>query len=104
MSAGAGRGTGGRRRSTRTAFGASALRHALEAHARTRRGEREGSAAGADDSMNENEQTPMAGDAPAPPAPDKPEAATTSADAPPAGSPQGAPGQPGSGRRRRRRR
>jgi transcription termination factor Rho len=75
--------------------------------------------------MPENEQTPAAGDAPAPPASEKPDLDADdgaddgddgpddgqSADAPqgqpgqggPSGQP-GAPGQPGSGRRRRRRR
>jgi transcription termination factor Rho len=62
-----------------------------------------GPAAGADDSMTENEQTPSAGDAPAPPASDKPTQAE-GGDTQVATLPQGAPGQPGSGRRRRRRR
>src|SRR4051812_37209416 len=53
--------------------------------------------------MTENEQTPTAGDAPAPPDAEN----LTPADEAGAQSdnaPQGAPGQPGSGRRRRRRR
>jgi transcription termination factor Rho len=58
-------------------------------------------AAGADDSMTENEQTPAMGDAPAPAPPEKPSAPEEAAEAL-ASQPQ--PGQPGAGRRRRRRR
>jgi transcription termination factor Rho len=62
--------------------------------------------------MTENEQTPRAGDAPAPPAADQPEPAEAGEAAEAGGAefdnvPQGTPGQPGQpgqGRRRRRRR
>ncbi|GEJ59412.1 transcription termination factor Rho [Anaeromyxobacter diazotrophicus] len=55
--------------------------------------------------MTENEQTPPAGDAPAPAAPvSEQPAAAAAGDGQGGGAPQGAPGQPGQGRRRRRRR
>jgi transcription termination factor Rho len=54
--------------------------------------------------MNENEQTPPAGDAPAPAAPDPEQPAAVAGDGQGAAAPQGVPGQPGQGRRRRRRR
>ena len=58
-------------------------------------------AAGADDSMIENEQTPSAGDAPAPAPSEKSSAPEGAADQL---ASQSQPGQPGAGRRRRRRR
>ncbi|HEX9289121.1 MAG TPA: transcription termination factor Rho [Anaeromyxobacteraceae bacterium] len=54
--------------------------------------------------MTENEQTPSAGDAPAPPANDKPAQAEGGGDSQVATLPEGTSGQPGPGRRRRRRR
>src|SRR3990172_6179275 len=106
MSAGAGRGCpgGGGAEYADSLIDRSASRNRTRSPCMDAPRRASGSAAGADDSMNENEQPRTAGDAPAPPASHQTQFTAAAADAQQGTSSQGAPGQPGAGRRPRRRR